>query len=175
MASDGSPAAISGTSAVTISQAADTAKFQPVSGKTLPPGSKATAAAAAASIAAAGNALPQGSVTPSPTPAAAPLASRSNGTNNDGSSSANSANAKSVQTKSTAASASDSQSVVDQINKHLNSSGRADEFRVSPVSDKYIQQVNPTNGAVIAEYSVDEFPALARSIGASGLLIDDVA
>jgi hypothetical protein len=46
---------------------------------------------------------------------------------------------------------------------------------VSPNSDKYIQQVNPANGAVVAEYPVDEFPALARSIGVAGLLIDDLA
>jgi hypothetical protein len=57
----------------------------------------------------------------------------------------------------------------------LNTSGRADSFRVSPNSDKYIQQVNPANGAVVAEYPVDEFPALARSIGVAGLLIDDLA
>ena len=67
------------------------------------------------------------------------------------------------------------QALAAQLNKVLNNSGRADQFRVDPTSDKYIQQVNPASGAVIAEYSVAEFPALARSIGASGLLVDETA
>ena len=62
-----------------------------------------------------------------------------------------------------------------QLNKYLNDSGRPDEFRVDPASGKLIQQVNPANGAVLGEFSVDEFPALARSVGASGLLIDSLA
>jgi hypothetical protein len=72
--------------------------------------------------------------------------------------------------------AADPQTLVDQLNKYLNDSGRPDEFRVDPASsDKLIQQINPANGAVLGEFSVDEFPALARSIGASGLLIDRLA
>jgi hypothetical protein len=67
------------------------------------------------------------------------------------------------------------QTLVDQLNKYLNDSGRPDEFRVDPASGKLIQQVNPANGAVLGEFSVDEFPALARSVGASGLLIDSLA
>ncbi len=62
-----------------------------------------------------------------------------------------------------------------QLNKYLNDSGRPDEFRVDPASGKLIQQVNPANGAVLGEFSVEEFPALARSVGASGLLIDSLA
>jgi hypothetical protein len=46
---------------------------------------------------------------------------------------------------------------------------------LDPDSSSYIQQVNPASGAVVAQYAVSEFPALARSIGASGLLIDDTA
>jgi len=68
------------------------------------------------------------------------------------------------------------QTLVDQLNKFLNDSGRADEFRVDPASsDKLIQQINPANGAVVGEFSVNEFPALARSVGASGLLVDSIA
>ena len=76
--------------------------------------------------------------------------------------------------KLAAARAADPQALATQLNKYLNDSGRPDEFRVDP-SAKMIQQVNPANGAVLGEFSVDEFPALARSVGASGLLIDDLA
>ena len=61
-----------------------------------------------------------------------------------------------------------------QLNRHLNDSGRPDEFRLDN-SGKLIQQVNPTTGAVIGEFSVSEFPALARSVGASGVFVDDRA
>jgi hypothetical protein len=77
--------------------------------------------------------------------------------------------------KSAAAPRSSSQTLVEQVNKYLNDSGRPDQFRVSPDSADYIQEVNPSSGAVVAEYSATEFPALARSVGASGLLIDDLA
>jgi len=70
----------------------------------------------------------------------------------------------------------DPQSLVDLLNKQLNDSGRPDQYRLDPSSgDKLIQQINPANGAVIGEFSVDEFPALARSVGATGLLIDSLA
>ena len=78
-------------------------------------------------------------------------------------------------TKLAAARAADPQTLVEQLNKYLNDSGRPDEFRVDPASGKMIQQVNPANGVVLGEFSVDEFPALARSVGASGLLIDSLA
>jgi hypothetical protein len=59
------------------------------------------------------------------------------------------------------------------INKYLNDSGRPDQFRVDPGSnDKLIQELNPSNGEVIAEYSATEFAALARSLGISGVLVD---
>jgi hypothetical protein len=68
------------------------------------------------------------------------------------------------------------QTLVDQLNKYLNDSGRADEYRVDPGSSgKLIQQINPANGEVIGEFSVDEFPSLARGLGASGLLINSRA
>ncbi|HSZ08168.1 MAG TPA: hypothetical protein VK794_06515 [Steroidobacteraceae bacterium] len=62
------------------------------------------------------------------------------------------------------------------LNKYLNNSGKPDQFRVAPDSDdKLIQQINPANGAVIGEYPVSEFAALARSVGISGVLVDQHA
>jgi hypothetical protein len=59
------------------------------------------------------------------------------------------------------------------LNKYLNDSGRPDEYRVDPSSDaKLIQQINPATGAVVGEFSAAEFPALARSVGVTGALID---
>jgi hypothetical protein len=67
----------------------------------------------------------------------------------------------------------DLQTQVTLLNKYLNDSGKPDQFRVAPSSDdKLIQEINPANGEVIAEYSAIEFAALARSVGISGVLID---
>jgi hypothetical protein len=66
------------------------------------------------------------------------------------------------------------QALIDLLNKNLNDSGLPDQFRLDPAG-KLIQQVNPANGAVIGEFPVSEFPALARSVGASGLLLDSLA
>src|SRR5271168_2472673 len=67
----------------------------------------------------------------------------------------------------------DLQTQVTLLNKYLNDSGKPDQFRVAPQSDdKLIQEINPANGEVIAEYSASEFAALARSVGISGVLID---
>jgi uncharacterized FlaG/YvyC family protein len=75
--------------------------------------------------------------------------------------------------------ASDSPSLealVAQLNKHLNDSGRPDQFRVDPSSgDKVIQQINPASGTVVGEFLISEFPALARSVGISGGLVDSRA
>jgi uncharacterized FlaG/YvyC family protein len=65
------------------------------------------------------------------------------------------------------------QAQVQLLNKHLNDSGKPDQFRVDPNSDgKLIQQVNPANGEVIGEFPASEFAALARSVGISGVVID---
>ena len=67
----------------------------------------------------------------------------------------------------------DLQTQVSLLNKYLNDSGKPAQFRVAPQSDdKLIQEINPANGEVIAEYSASEFAALARSVGISGVLID---
>jgi uncharacterized FlaG/YvyC family protein len=69
----------------------------------------------------------------------------------------------------------DVHNLVAQLNKVLNDSGRPDQFRVDPQSGATIQEVNPANGEVIAQFAASEFPALARSVGASGLLFDSRA
>jgi len=68
---------------------------------------------------------------------------------------------------------SDAQAQVTILNKYLNDSGKPAQFRVDPTSgNKLIQEINPANGEVIAEYSATEFAALARSVGISGALVD---
>jgi uncharacterized FlaG/YvyC family protein len=75
-----------------------------------------------------------------------------------------------------AAAPADIQAQVNLLNKYLNDSGRPAQFRVDPTSDnKLIQEINPATGEVIAEYSVIEFPELARSVGVSGVLVDNRA
>ena len=69
----------------------------------------------------------------------------------------------------------DPQLLVKQLNKYLNDSGRPDQYRVDPQSENTIQEVNPANGAVIGQFAASEFPALARSVGASGVLVDTLA
>jgi len=62
------------------------------------------------------------------------------------------------------------------LNKHLNDSGKAEQFRLDPSSNgKVIQQVNPATGEVVGEFAVSEFPALARSMGISGVVVDEHA
>lgn len=76
----------------------------------------------------------------------------------------------------TPAAHSDAQALVTALNKTLNDSGRPDEYRVAPqTDDKLIQQINPATGEVIGQFSAIEFPALARSVGAAGALIDSHA
>jgi len=71
---------------------------------------------------------------------------------------------------------SDAQAQVTFLNKYLNDSGKPAQFRVDPTSgNKLIQEINPANGDVIAEYSATEFAALARSVGISGAIVDDHA
>jgi hypothetical protein len=65
------------------------------------------------------------------------------------------------------------QAQVQLLNKYLNDSGKPDQFRVAPNSDDtLIQQVNPANGEVLAEFPASEFAALARSVGISGVVVD---
>jgi hypothetical protein len=77
---------------------------------------------------------------------------------------------------SNAATPPDLVSLVTLLNKYLNDSGQPYQYRVAPQSDnKLIQEINPANGQVLGEFSAAEFPKLAQSAGAPGLLIDDHA
>jgi uncharacterized FlaG/YvyC family protein len=68
------------------------------------------------------------------------------------------------------------EALVAQLNKHFNDSGRPNQFRVDPNSDnKLIQQINPASGEVVGEFLISEFPALARSVGVTGVLVDSRA
>ncbi|MEP6548264.1 MAG: hypothetical protein ABJD53_12445 [Gammaproteobacteria bacterium] len=68
------------------------------------------------------------------------------------------------------------EALVAQLNKHLNDTGRPNQYRVDPGSgNKVIQQINPANGAVVGEFLISEFPALARSVGITGALVDSHA
>jgi uncharacterized FlaG/YvyC family protein len=66
--------------------------------------------------------------------------------------------------------------LVAQLNKRLNLSGRPDQFRLdSTFGRRVIQQVNPDNGEIIAEYPEALFPTLAQGLSGAGLLIDTKA
>ena len=72
--------------------------------------------------------------------------------------------------------APDAHAQVAILNKFFNDSGRSDQFRVATSSgNEVIQEINPTNGEVIAEYSATEFAALARSVGVSGAIVNSHA
>ena len=67
----------------------------------------------------------------------------------------------------------DLQALIAHLNKHFNDSGQPIQFRVDPNSDsKVIQEINPATGEVVGEYLAAEFPALARGLGVSGLVVD---
>jgi hypothetical protein len=81
--------------------------------------------------------------------------------------------AKSVAAPPKAANPADLQALVAVLNKFLNDSGRPNQFRVDPnAPTTMIQEINPANGAVLTEFAAAMFPALAKSVGASGILVD---
>jgi hypothetical protein len=160
MASDGNSGQTPITSLVHGSQAPVSVSIQKQSGKSLPPGGKEGVAAAA------GGAVPAERPTVHLPAASSPVLSREHPR----------PVARPAPQAPAAAGNSSAQSLAAALNKHLNDSGRPDEFRVAPQSDdKIIQQVNPATGEVIGEFYASEFPALARSVGASGVLIDSHA
>jgi hypothetical protein len=66
--------------------------------------------------------------------------------------------------------------LIAQLNKYLNDSGRPNQFRIDPASrGRTIQEINPANGDVVGQFSVSQFPELARSLGVSGALFDGLA
>jgi hypothetical protein len=72
-----------------------------------------------------------------------------------------------------AAGTQSAEALVAQLNKHLNESGRPDQYRAAQSSaGKVIQQINPANGEVVGEFLMSEFPALARSVGVLGALVN---
>jgi len=60
------------------------------------------------------------------------------------------------------------------LNKFLNDSGRPAQFRASS-NNKSVEEVNPSNGQVVAEYPAEEFAELARSVGISGAVVNERA
>ncbi len=57
-----------------------------------------------------------------------------------------------------------------------NDSGRPNQFRIDPNSgDKLIEEINPATGEIVAQYSVSEFPALAKGLGLLGSVINSTA
>jgi hypothetical protein len=145
MASNGVPVSASVASIVQGSQVPPSIPISAPSGKTLP-GGNATAAIEAASAATEASAHAAVSRPAADTSNQAPAEKQSN-----------------------------LQALIAQLNKFLNDSGRPDQYRIDPQSQSMIQEVNPSNGVVIAEFAASEFPALARSVGASGLLVDSRA
>ncbi len=146
MASEGSSGKIPDTSPVHGSQATSSINPHAGSGKVLPPTGKTAATRVSAASAT----------------AAAAAAAAAAGAN------------AAPTAKAAAQPSAHPQALTDQLNKHLNDSGQPDQFRLDPAG-KLIQQVNPATGAVIGEFAASEFPALARSVGASGLLLDTLA
>jgi hypothetical protein len=70
----------------------------------------------------------------------------------------------------------DLRALIAHLNRHFNDTGQPIQFRVDPASgNKVIQEINPATGAVVGEYSAAEFPALARGLGVSGLVVDSRA
>ena len=73
-------------------------------------------------------------------------------------------------------SAADLHALTAQLNHYFRESGRPNQFRVDISTGRtQIQELNPDTGEVIGEYPAAEFPALFRSLGVSGLLIDSHA
>src|SRR5260370_22185469 len=60
-----------------------------------------------------------------------------------------------------------------QLNKHLQSSGRPNHYRLDSSSGHpAIQEINPDTKEVVSEIPASEFKALAQELGISGLLLD---
>ena len=63
--------------------------------------------------------------------------------------------------------------LIAQLNKHLQSSGRPNHYKLdSSTGHRVIQEINPDTSEVVSEIPANEFKALAQSLGISGLLLD---
>lgn len=163
MASDGASITVSVTQPAQASYASPGTPAKPADGKSLPNSGAATAQPVVAKSAvqlAVSNAASASAATSAG--ATSPPASSSSATG-------------AALPKTPAASQADTRTLVTQLNKHLNDSGLPDQYRIDPQSSGMIQEINPANGAVIGEFSASEFPSLARTAGALGLLIDSQA
>ena len=176
MTSDGAPITLS----VQPAQAGQTfvATAKPATGKPSPSGSAAgSAATAAAATRAPNTAAPNAAAPDTAASKAAAPAALIKATASASVFSHAAAGAAPVAKTTPPVTQRDLGTFVNQLNKHLNDSGRPDQYRVDPQSSTTIQEINPANGEVIGEFSASEFPALARSAGAAatGLLVDSVA
>jgi len=67
----------------------------------------------------------------------------------------------------------DLHALVAQLNKHLQSSGRPNHYKLDSSSGhRVIQEINPDTSQVVSEIPASEFKALAQELGISGLLLD---
>jgi uncharacterized FlaG/YvyC family protein len=67
----------------------------------------------------------------------------------------------------------DLQALLAQLNKHLQSSGRPNHYKLDSSSGhRVIQEINPDTSQVVSEIPASEFKALAQELGISGLLFD---
>lgn len=67
----------------------------------------------------------------------------------------------------------DYQALLAQLNKHLQSSGRPNRYKLDTSSGRdIIQEINPDTSKVVAEIPATEFRELAQELGISGVLVD---
>ena len=60
-----------------------------------------------------------------------------------------------------------------QVNRHLQSSGRPNHYKLDTSAGRnVIQEIDPDTRKVVSEIPANEFKALAQSLGISGLLLD---
>ena len=189
MASERDPVTIPATPSVQITQPATGIGRSGQSSGNQPAGDPAaqrTAAAAAGVNAAIGVKAAAGTPAAIASNAAAANGAAANAARASSAAVAAAAAAASAKSSSTAASkwggstgsqvGTQPQTLVNLLNKQLNDSGRPDQFRIAPNSGAaLIQQINPATGAVVGEFAASEFPALARSVGVAGALIDGFA
>jgi uncharacterized FlaG/YvyC family protein len=63
--------------------------------------------------------------------------------------------------------------LVQQLNRHLQNSGRPNQYKLDSSSGRnVIQEINPDTNEVVDEIPATEFKALAQELGISGLLVD---
>ena len=76
-------------------------------------------------------------------------------------------------TDNSAKSPPDLPALLAQLNKHLQSSGRPNHYKLDSSSGhRVIQEINPDTSQVVSEIPASEFKALAQELGISGLLLD---